>query len=76
MPAKMTSKYQLTLPQAITDELGSPEYFDAESRNGKLILTPVRIQRADAVRSKLAEPDLAGTAVQDAADWARPNAGK
>ncbi len=76
MLAKMTSKNQLTLPKAITDELGSPEYFDVESRNGQLILTPVRIQRADAVRSKLAELDLAGTDVEDAVDWARRNAGK
>ena len=76
MIAKMTSKNQLTLPKAITDELGTPEYFDVESRNGQLILTPVRIQRADAVRAKLAELDVASPDVEDAVAWARRNAGK
>ena len=76
MLAKMTSKNQLTLPKAITDQLGSPDYFDVESRNGQLILTPVRIQRADAVRAKLAELGVNGTDVDDAVAWARRNEGK
>lgn len=71
MIAKMTSKNQLTLPKVVTDELGSPEYFDVETRNGQLILTPVRLQRADAVRAKLAELDLSETDVAEAVAWAR-----
>ena len=74
MLAKMTSKNQLTLPKAITDELGTPEYFDVESRNGQLILTPVRIQRADAVRAKLDELGITGADVADAVAWARRDA--
>ncbi|MBM4200530.1 MAG: AbrB/MazE/SpoVT family DNA-binding domain-containing protein, partial [Gammaproteobacteria bacterium] len=38
-------------------------------------LTPVRIQRADAVRAKLAELNLSQQDVDDAVTWAR-NAGK
>lgn len=76
MLAKMTSKNQLTLPKAITDELGTPEYFDVENRNGQLILTPVRIRRADAVRGKLAELDVTGADVDDAVAWARRNVAK
>ncbi len=71
MLAKMTSKNQLTLPKSVTEELGTPEYFDVEIRGGQLVLTPVRIQRADAVRAKLAELDLTSTDVDDAIAWAR-----
>ena len=58
MLAKMTSKNQLTLPKSITTALEATEYFGMEVRNGQIILTPVRIQRGDAVRAKLAEPGL------------------
>ena len=71
MLAKMTSKNQLTLPKSITEELGSPEYFEVEARNGQLVLTPVRIQRADAVRAKLAELDLNDADIADAVARAR-----
>ncbi|MFZ2207312.1 MAG: hypothetical protein WAV22_01440 [Porticoccaceae bacterium] len=42
-----------------------------EVRNGQIILTPVRIQRGDAVRAKLAEPGLQEQDIVDAVDWAR-----
>lgn len=71
MLAKMTSKNQLTLPKSVTDELGTPEYFEVETRGGQLILTPVRIQRADAVRAKLADLELTATDVAEAIVWAR-----
>lgn len=76
MLAKMTSKNQLTLPKAVIDELGTPEYFDVESRNGQLILTPVRIQRADAVRAKLDELGITSADIDDAVAWARRDAAK
>jgi len=69
--AKITSKNQLTLPKRITNELGPVEYFEVEIRNGEVVLTPVRIQRADAVRAKLAELDLTEKDVSDAVAWAR-----
>jgi hypothetical protein len=71
MLAKITSKNQLTLPKSITSELGPVEYFDVEVRNGQVVLTPVRIQRADAVRAKLAELNLSDQDVTDAVAWAR-----
>ncbi|MGK2913020.1 MAG: AbrB/MazE/SpoVT family DNA-binding domain-containing protein [Porticoccaceae bacterium] len=71
MLAKMTSKNQLTLPKSITTALGVTDYFDVEVRNGQIILTPVRIQRGDAVRAKLAELDLNEQDIADAVDWAR-----
>jgi bifunctional DNA-binding transcriptional regulator/antitoxin component of YhaV-PrlF toxin-antitoxin module len=71
MLAKITSKNQLTIPKSITNELGPVEYFEVEVRNGQVVLTPVRIQRADAVRAKLAELDITEQDVTDAVAWAR-----
>jgi len=71
MLAKITAKNQLTLPKRITNELGAVEYFEVEIRNGQVVLTPVRIQRADAVRAKLAELNLTEQDVSDAVAWAR-----
>lgn len=76
MLAKITAKNQLTLPKAATNAVGPAEYFEVETRNGRIILTPVRIQRADAVRAKLAELDLKEQDIADAVDWARQPAGK
>ena len=74
MLAKMTVKNQLTLPKSITAAVGETDYFEVEARNGQIILTPVRIQRANAVRAKLAELNLKEQDVSDAVNWARqPN---
>lgn len=71
MLAKMTSKNQLTLPKSITSTLDSPEYFEVEAVNGRIVLTPVRLQRGDAVRAKLAELELGEQDIADAIAWAR-----
>jgi hypothetical protein len=71
MLAKITSKNQLTLPKSITAAVGPAEYFDVETRNGQIVLTPVHIQRGDAVRAKLAELDLNEQDIADAIAWAR-----
>lgn len=71
MLAKLTSKNQLTLPKRVTDEIGATEYFEVEALDGRIVLTPVRVQRADAVRSKLAELGIDEKDVADAVDWAR-----
>ena len=71
MLAKLTSKNQLTLPKSITAAVGTAEYFDVEASNGRIVLTPVRIQRGDAVRAKLAELDLGEQDIADAVASAR-----
>jgi hypothetical protein len=76
MLAKLTAKNQLTLPKSITNAVGPAEYFDVEVKDGQVILTPVRIQRADAVRAKLAELELTEQDVADAVAWAREPAPK
>jgi hypothetical protein len=47
------------------------EYFEVQARDGQIVLTPVRIQRADAVRAKLAELGIEEADVADAVAWAR-----
>ena len=71
MLAKLTSKNQLTLPKAATLAIVPAEYFDVEVRDGVIVLTPVRIQRADAVRSRLAELDLSPADIDEAVEWVR-----
>lgn len=71
MLAKLTSKNQLTLPKSLVQAVGASDYFNVELREGQLILTPVRIQRADAVRAKLAELDLTDRDIAAAVAWAR-----
>jgi len=71
MFAKLTAKNQLTLPKAITQAIGPAEYFDVVTRDGQIVLTPVRIQRADAVRARLAELDLTEADLADSIRWAR-----
>ena len=69
--AKLTAKNQLTLPKAIVSAVEGTEYFDVTEENGRIMLTPVRINRADAVRAKLAELGIAESDVADAVAWAR-----
>ena len=71
MLAKLTSKNQLTLPKAVIADFQGSEYFDVTKENGRIVLTPVRVTRADAVRAKLAELGMSETDVADAVAWAR-----
>lgn len=71
MLAKITAKNQLTLPKAVIQAVGSSEYFDVQVSDGRIVLTPVRIQRGDAVRAKLAELNLSEADVDAAVAWAR-----
>ena len=76
MLAKITSKNQLTLPKSVIQAVGPAEYFDVQARDGQIVLTPVRIQRGDAVRAKLAELDLTETDISAAVAWARTPSGR
>ena len=71
MLATLTSKNQLTLPKSVTNAVGAVEYFEVQAKGGQIILTPVRIQRADSVRAKLAELDITEQDVAAAVSWAR-----
>ena len=69
--AKLTSKNRLTLPKSLISAVGAADYFEVQVKDGQIILTPVRIQRADAVRSKLAELGLNEQDIADAVKSAR-----
>ncbi len=71
MLAKLTSKNQLTLPKAVLASCRGTEYFDVSEDNGRIILVPVRLTKANAVRAKLAELGMSETDVSDAVAWAR-----
>lgn len=71
MLAKLTSKNQLTLPKSVVMSLGKTDYYDVEVENGRIMLTPVRIQNADAVRAKLEALGINTWDVSDAIGWAR-----
>lgn len=71
MLAKRTSKNQLTLPKAIVQAVGEVEYYDVTTEGGRIVLTPIRLQQADAVRAKLSALGIAEDTVKDAVAWAR-----
>ena len=71
MLAKLTSKNKLTLPKAAVAAVEATGYFDVTAENGRIVLTPVRVNRAGAVRAKLAEIGLSEADVADAVSWAR-----
>ena len=71
MLAKLTAKNQLTLPKAIVSAVQDTEYFDVTEENGRIMLTPVRINRAGVVRAKLAELGIEDSDIADAIAWAR-----
>ena len=71
MLAKLTSKNQLTLPKAVISDFPDTRYFDVTQEDGRIVLTPVHISRADAVRRKMVESGLSETDVAEAVTWAR-----
>ena len=71
MLAKLTSKNQLTLPKIVVADFPGSKYFDVTNENGRIVLTPVRLNRADAVRAKLTELGISEADVAEAVDWAR-----
>ncbi|HEX9648301.1 MAG TPA: AbrB/MazE/SpoVT family DNA-binding domain-containing protein [Alphaproteobacteria bacterium] len=71
MLAKLTSKNQLTLPKAVLEAVAKADYFDVVAEDGRIVLTPVRVARAEAVRAKLRELGVDPKDVAAAVGWAR-----
>ena len=72
----MASPIMFLQPQERSMLQNFPFYAYIPAKDGQIILTPVRIQRADAVRAKLAALDLSEQDVSDAVAWARKSGGK
>ncbi len=71
MLTKLTDQNRITLPLSVTEAVGHVEYFEITVESGQIILTPVKIQRSDAVREKLAELKITEQDVADAVTRAR-----
>jgi hypothetical protein len=71
MLAKLTSKNQITLPKAAVSQVAPADYFEVAIEGGRIVLTPVKLQKAGAVRDKLAALGLTESDVTDAVAWAR-----
>lgn len=69
MLAKLTSRNRLTVPKSVLRRVSATEYFDVTEENGRIILTPVRLNRADAVRAKLADLGILEADIMDAIAW-------
>ena len=74
MLAKRTRKNEITLPKAIVQCVGEADYYDVTVQDGRIVLTPVRLQQADAVRAKLEALGITQGDVEGAITWARKRA--
>ena len=72
--ATLTSKGQITLPKAIVQRVGEADDYDVTVQVGKIVLTPVRLQQADAVRAKVERLGITQDDVDEAIAWARKRA--
>ena len=75
MLAKLTGAKQLTLPDELLTSFPGVDSFNVSEESGRIVLTPVRSSRLDAVRQKLAELGITEEDVRDAVTWARRRAG-
>ncbi|RTB44148.1 AbrB/MazE/SpoVT family DNA-binding domain-containing protein [Pseudomonas aeruginosa] len=71
MLAKLTAKNQITLPKAIVSSVEAADYFEVSAENGRIVLTPIRVQKANAVRAKLSALGITEEDVTEAVNWAR-----
>jgi hypothetical protein len=73
--AKLSSKYQLTLPRDVLREFPGVEYFEVRVRGEEIVLRPVTFTAVsdlvETVRDRVAELGLKEEAVEEAVRWAR-----
>jgi hypothetical protein len=76
MLCKRTYKNQITLPKKVMEKFDGVEYFEANVREGKIILEPMKITSLsntalERSRKKVAALGLTEQDVEDAVVWAR-----
>jgi len=76
MLCKKTYKNQITLPKKVMENFEGVEYFNADVRDGKIILDPVQIVSGktaalDKVRKKVESLGLSEDEIEKAVAWAR-----
>ncbi|MFT4102497.1 MAG: AbrB/MazE/SpoVT family DNA-binding domain-containing protein [Burkholderiaceae bacterium] len=57
--------------KAAVSKVDAAEYFEVTVEKGRIVLTPVRVQQARAVRDKLEQLGITEQDVQEVVDWAR-----
>ena len=71
MLAKKTVKNQITLPKRIVQDFPNVEYFDVRREDDRIVLEPLKTDRAKQVRAKLAALRITETDIAKAVSWAR-----
>lgn len=76
MLCKRTYKNQITLPKRVMEKFDGVEYFEADVREGKIVLEPMKITSLsntalERSRKKIATLGLTEQDVEDAVAWAR-----
>lgn len=71
MLVTLTSENQLTLPREVLSAFPGTQYFDVSTEDGRIVLTPMRVNRANLVRARMAKLNLSESDVADAVAWAR-----
>ena len=75
MLAKLTTKNQITLPRKVVQEFVGIEYFDADVQDGRIVLSPVRMQPVgttlNGIREKMKKLGITPADVTEAVRWAR-----
>ena len=71
MLAKVTSKNQITLPEAIVSRFPGVEYFEVRAEGEKIVLEPVRRARTGEVLDRLQKASITEANVTEAVKWAR-----
>jgi len=76
MLCKKTYKNQITLPKKVMENFEGVEYFNADVRDGKIILDPVQIisggtEMLEKARKKIEELGLSEDEIEKAVAWAR-----
>jgi len=74
MLAKKTVKNQITLPKKIADLFPNVEYFEVRAEDDRIVLEPLKNDRAGQVREKLARLKISEADVANAVAWARKSA--
>ena len=71
MLTRLTADGRLALPKALLASFPGVDSFNATVEQGRLVLSPVRLSRADGVRKKLEGLGITEADVKDAVAWAR-----
>ena len=74
MLAKKTVKNQITLPKKIADLFPNVEYFEVRAEDDRIVLEPLKNDKAGQVREKLARLKISESDVAKAVAWARKSA--